>query len=419
MPPMSLFRPRLLLLCALLAPLSGQAGDSFTLPQLLALARSDNRAVLAARDNVAVATAGVGSAAAYPNPELEVHNGSSSARLPGVNAGSVRTVTLSQPLEWPQLRGARIDAANAALRGADAGRQAFEADLLGWVKLRYYELLRRQAETQAAEEDLALATQIRSRIQLLVDQGEAPRYELIKADTEYLNAQKAAQVADLRVVQGRAALRQAVGDGLPAEFSVDGRLPRNAPALPPLAELRQHLLANNPELQRSLAASEQAQHQLELERARRLPGLSLKASRDTDPELATSRLGIALTIPLWDRRSGPVGEATASLARAGNERAAREFALLQGLENAYLQYQIAANQVLALESGVVHRAEAAQQVAAAAYRLGERSILDYLDAQRVYRAARNELIAARYELAAARVEIDRLRAAPDDHQESP
>ena len=49
-------------------------------------------------------------------------------------------------------------------------------------------------------------------------------------------------------------------------------------------------------------------------------------------------------------------------------------------------------------------------VAEAAYRFGERGILDYLDAQRVFRAARNELIAARYELQLAVIEIERLRA---------
>ena len=46
-------------------------------------------------------------------------------------------------------------------------------------------------------------------------------------------------------------------------------------------------------------------------------------------------------------------------------------------------------------------------MAEAAYRF-----LDYLDAQRVFRAARNELIAARYELQVAVIEIERLRAAP-------
>ena len=78
----------------------------------------------------------------------------------------------------------------------------------------------------------------------------------------------------------------------------------------------------------------------------------------------------------------------------------------------YSEYEIARTQVNALENGILREAEAAMKVAEAAYRFGERGILDYLDAQRVFRAARNELIAARYELQVAVIEIERLRAAP-------
>ena len=90
----------------------------------------------------------------------------------------------------------------------------------------------------------------------------------------------------------------------------------------------------------------------------------------------------------------------------------RVFQQLQALEGAYRQYEINRNQVSALETGILREAEAALKVAEAAYRFGERGILDYLDAQRVFRAARNELIAARYELQLAVIDIERLRAAP-------
>jgi cobalt-zinc-cadmium efflux system outer membrane protein len=69
--------------------------------------------------------------------------------------------------------------------------------------------------------------------------------------------------------------------------------------------------------------------------------------------------------------------------------------------------------VTALQSGIVRQAEAALKVAEAAYRFGERGFLEVLDAQRVFRAARAELITGRYELAAAWVEIERLRAIPE------
>jgi cobalt-zinc-cadmium efflux system outer membrane protein len=81
-----------------------------------------------------------------------------------------------------------------------------------------------------------LMESVRSRIALRVETGEAPRFELIKADAEMLNAQKTAQAAGFRVEQARSLLRQAVGGALPAEFTLTSRF-RDVPALTPLNEV--------------------------------------------------------------------------------------------------------------------------------------------------------------------------------------
>ncbi|MBA3997339.1 MAG: hypothetical protein C0466_09235 [Candidatus Accumulibacter sp.] len=384
----------------------------YTLDELLHLARAGNRALLAARDQVDVARAGIQTAGAFPNPEVEYLSGRARARQPGANPGDVSTMTVTQPLPLPGQRGLRQGVATAGAEAATAGLSAFAAETEARVKLGYYELLRREAEFLAAREDQSLITQIRSRIKLRVDTGEAPRYELIKADAELLNAEKTLSSSQLRVAQARAALRQAVGDGLPLRFGVRGQfadLDADAKALPAFAALRDEVLARNPELARTRAETERAERQLQLERALRAPSVAVRASRDRDPDLDTSRFGLVVTVPLWDRRGGPVAEAGANLSRARNELASREFTLLQSLETAYRNYEIASTQLSALEGGILHQAKAAMKVAEAAYRFGERGILDYLDAQRVFRAARGELIAARFELAAALIEIERLR----------
>ena len=60
----------------------------------------------------------------------------------------------------------------------------------------------------------------------------------------------------------------------------------------------------------------------------------------------------------------------------------------------------------ALSEGSVREAESALRVAEAAYRYGERGILDVLDAQRVLRTVRADLLEARYQLQSARIELD-------------
>jgi cobalt-zinc-cadmium efflux system outer membrane protein len=388
------------------------AQPEYDLAKLEAAALESSRSVLAAREQISAARHAVVSAGAFPNPELEYLSGTQRARGPGGNPGNARSVALTQPLDLPWRRSARIAAAEAGLTATGAAIRAFEADTIARLRLHFFDVLRREAELKNAREDMAVMESVRSRIALRVETGEAPRFELIKADAEMLNAQKTAQAAGFRVEQARSALRQAVGGGLPAEFALRGQL-RDVPELPPMEGLRRQLQETSPDLARVRAEMVRAQHQLDLERRQRWPSLALKASVDEDPDVRSSKFGLVVSIPLWDRRSGPVGEAAAQLTRARYELEAQEFSLGQQLEVAVQQYEIAQAQVTALESGIVRQAESALKVAEAAYRFGERGFLEVLDAQRVYRAARAELIAGRYELAAAWVEIERLRAIPE------
>ena len=387
------------------------AEPAYDLSQLEALALESNRAILAARDQVSAARFAVDSAAAFPNPELEYLSGTTRSRGPAGNPGDARSATLTQPLDLPWRRTARIGAAEAGLEAVGAGARAFEADILAILRGRYFEVLRREAELSNALEDAALMESVRSRISLRVETGEAPRFELIKSDAEMLNAQKTAQAASFRVEQARSLLRQAVGSALPPEFKLTSRF-RDVPALTPLNQVREQIATSSPGLMRARAETVRAERQLELERSLRWPDVALKAAVNEDPEMRASQFGVVVSIPLWDRRKGPVGEAAAQLSRARNELESQGFSLAKALEVAYQQYEIAQTQVTALESGIVRQAEAALKVAESAYRFGERGFLEVLDAQRVLRASRAELIAARFERASAWVEIERLRATP-------
>lgn len=393
-------------------PLAGAATPvgGHSLEQLVALALSTTPATEAARAQREAAEAGIRTARAFPNPEVEYVAGNVRPNVPGGSSGNSYTVGVTQPLDLPWVRSARIGTAEAGLRVAEAEYRGFLADVEARVKLHYYEVLRREAELRAAEEDQKLMEDIRGRIALLVNTGESARYELIKADAEMLSAQNRAKSAHFRVTQAKAALRQFVGSQLPVEFSLLGTLPTSL-AVAPLPRLREEILERNPELARSRQEAEQAEAKLSLERNLRTPAVALKATRDNDPDVRNDKIGVVVTIPLWDRRGGPVAEAGAQARRARYALEQQRFTLLQSLEGAYHQYEIATSQVAALEAGIVRQAENALKVAEAAYRYGERGILDYLDAQRVYRAARNELITARFELAAAVVELDRLRTA--------
>lgn len=195
-------------------------GGLYTLPQLIELALQQNRGLAASRADLERAQAGIRSAGALHNPELEVMAGPQRARVPTGVAGDSQSITITQRLDLPPLRNARIGAAQSGYAAGQAQLQADQRELIRVVKLRYYELVRRQAELDAAEQDMVTSSQIQEKVTVRVTSGEAPRYELIKADAELLNAQKLVQAARLRLQLGANTLRQAVGADLPQGLEV-------------------------------------------------------------------------------------------------------------------------------------------------------------------------------------------------------
>ena len=385
------------------------APQPYTLDQLLSLALQGNKGVEAAAAGVDAARAGITTAEAYPNPEVEFTTGRVSARQPGAGTGIGQTLSITQRIDLPNQRELRRELATGTLRATTAGQETFVARLVAQVKRGFYETLRREAEFAAAQEDLALTQQLYNRAQVRVDVGDAPKYEAIRVAAELLNAQKNSQSALLRVNQAKSFLRQQVGEILPAGFAVQGQL-GEVPPLEPLDRLRTVMLTGNPELSQFRAELQRARTAVDYERSLRWPSVALKATSSRDPDVRDTQFGVVVSVPLWDRRQGPIDEAAATAIRVRSLLEAREFELTQQLDAAYQQFQIAASQVEALESGIVRQAVAALRVAEAAYRYGERGIIDYLDAQRVLRTARNDLIAAQFDLQMAAIEIERLLA---------
>lgn len=401
---------------ALGASATAQAAEPFTLAQLEGLARSGNPSLRTAEAEVGGARAAINTARAFPNPEVEYITGSliyrSRPNVSGVS-GSATSVSVTQPLDLPFRRAPRIAAAEAGLEAAQAGYAAYEADWIAQLRLAYFDVLRRRAEKVAADQDLALMQRVYSRISLKVNQGDAPRLELIRAEADLLGVQKTAQAAQLRQEQARLQLRAMVGPDLPDDYSLTGQLDAALP-LAPADQLIEQAIQSNPTLARARAEAAQAREQVAFEKAGRLPNIALRAVRETDQEMRQNRVGVTVTVPLWDRKNGPVREAEARHRQSDFRVQAETFAVRQRIEIALRLYRVAQSQVAALENGLVAQTKSAVDVAQVAYKTGERALIDLLDAQRVWRAARADLNTSRYELAAAWVEIQRVIALPAD-----
>lgn len=386
---------------------------SLTLDQALSLAKQNSPLLQAAKAGLEASQAAARTASAYPNPELEIMGGQIRPRQSqnGAETTRIDTATLSQPLELPNVRAARKQVAAAGIGIGQSQYDQTRLNLISQIRLAFFDAVRWEEASRVIGENRELLQQMRDRVKLKVNVGEAPRYELIKAEAETLAANNALKNAELRTRQAKTLLRSLIGAPLPDTLQLEHR--ETTPTQPPsLAELQQELLQNHPQLHLAQAQTEQALARVDYERSQRLPQPTLKLNQERTRDSNQWMVGIALPLPLWNQRSGPIGEAVAGLHQTEAQAQQTRLTLTAELEQAYSRYEIASSQVNTFETGLLQEAEAAMKVAEAAYRYGERSILDYIDAQRVLRSTQLEFLNARYELQAALVELERLRATP-------
>lgn len=384
-----------------------ESGRVLSLDELIATVAMHNTDLLSAQQARVTATAGIQTASAYANPRLEWQSGRNQARMPGTVPGAVQGWGVSQLIENPSARDARRVAAEASARGSEQAIALTRNALVSETRLRASEYLLRRAEAQVTSEDLALLEQVRERVRLRVASGEAPRYEVIKADAEIVHARERQQTAALQAEQVLVTLNRLASGHLPARWSLAGSLQDSSP-LPTLAELMAQADTDNPELRALQTEVERAEAQVRGARASRWPGVELRVGQTREPDLRQSTVGVSVQVPLLDRRDGAIGEAGSELRRLQGRLDGRRAELRQQLQHAWQALAIARLRVQALSEGVVLDAEAALKVAQAAYRFGERGILDVLDAQRVLRSARLNLLDAHFQAQAARIELETL-----------
>ena len=401
---------RFILSLFLIALLSSTAfgAPQYTLQDLIDIAKRENPVldVLKAREDAAKSS--VITAESFLNPEIEAGSGPSKYRTPSTNPNQKQNwgVTLSQPLEFPNVRSARKAVAESRVNYAGSVTEATLINLSLVIKKAFYDVLQNEAILKIAEGDRDALKDIRVRVALRVEMGEAPRYELIKADTELIAAQRDADAAKLRIYESKLYLRGLVSKSIVDTFDVTGTLPASDITLN-MEQLKDDI-AKSPRLKQIKASSEIAENRLRLEEKLINPGVTLKAGVDQDPDITSYRFGLSIPIPIWNQRQGLIGEAAANYREVQAQYTDQELALRRDIEAAFQRYLIAQQQVKTFESSLLSQAESVLKVAESAYRYGERGILEYLDAQRTYRLVRKDYLASRYDYIVAILEIEQL-----------
>jgi cobalt-zinc-cadmium efflux system outer membrane protein len=182
----------------------------------------------------------------------------------------------------------------------------------------------------------------------------------------------------------RSFLAASWGSSAPGFDRAVGELDAVAP-IPPFESIVR-LVARNPEVARWAQEIEQRLAVLALERAGRVPDMTLAVGPRYITADQTNNVafvfGFSMPLPFFDRNQGAILEARHELARAGDAKKAAEVRTWVALAAAYQTLASAHGEALSLRDDVLPAAQRAYAAARESYQEGKLGYLDILDAQR-------------------------------------
>jgi cobalt-zinc-cadmium efflux system outer membrane protein len=337
----------------------------------------DQPAARAALHEAQASDALVDQADRLPNPEL-------SYLREGQQAGTrTTTVQINQPIELGHKRRARValaqEAAGLARIESQVRRQAIRADVI----TAYHDVLiaeRRLALAQALTDlagrtvDVAGKRVAAGKISP-IDETRA-RLAAVDATTAFTQATAALAIArtKLGVLVGRPPSSIALADD-------SDRLPDVEPLAALLARADASISVRRA---RGQLAARQAQ--ADVERAARVPDVTLSVGTKRDDQIGRRQavVGLSLPLPLFNRNDDALRAALRRTDQAGDELAATRVETAAALTAARTRYEAARNEVLLLRRDVVPNAQTAYEQTLKGFEYGKFSFLDVLDAQRTW-----------------------------------
>ncbi|MGB6975261.1 MAG: TolC family protein [Terracidiphilus sp.] len=238
--------------------------------------------------------------------------------------------------------------------------------------------------------------------------GEIGEDDELKIKLQMLQFQTDVSQAQLARVQGLSDLRQMLGyDSVNSNYDVAGSFDYQ-PMKGGLEDLQATALKNRPDLQASVSGVAAANSAFQLQKS--------IGKRDVTGQINYTHIGYIndvslfgqMQLPIFDRNQGEIKRAGFAITQAQQQQLYMSGQVLTDVRDAYEGWK-ANNEIVELyRSGYLDEAQQSRDIADYAYRHGAASLLDFLDAERNYRATQ---LGYRQALASYLTALEQLREA--------
>jgi outer membrane protein, heavy metal efflux system len=268
---------------------------------------------------------------------------------------------------------------------------------------------------QLAESTLELATKDVKSFQQTVDISEVTykaggmsEDDLLKIKLQLLQYQTDYEQALLARDQGLDDLRNMLGyDSVPADYDVAGPFDYQ-PLKANLEDLQLKALQSRPDLRAAQQGVSVADSQWELQKAIGKQDVTLQANYSHTGGLSTASVYVSVPLPVFNRNQGSIAQARYAITQAQEQEKGASDQVMTDVHDAYVGLQENDRIIMLYRSGYLDMAERDREISEFAYRHGGASLLDFLDAERTYRATQ---LAYRQALASYLTALEQLREA--------
>ncbi len=389
------------------------AVQRLTLAEAVNRARENHPLLVAARQRIVMAEGERLEAGLRPNPTFSISGENFPVAPTEVGFDFGRSLDwfaiFSQTFETGGKRNLRLALAERGVESAQAEVAALERQIVYEVKAAYQKAAAARERLELVRESLNYLRQLVRLNEVRVSAGYAAEGDLIKTRLEAQRVEYAQRQATLDYDQARIALLRAMGR---ASFVLDFELAERLDYHPVLinATALEQAALRQPQVQLAEARLARAQAALRLEQARARPDITASFGyKRHGPDNALYG-AVSLPLPLYSRNRGYIARAEAEVRASEAELQQARNLVLAELAAARRAVEVHQQQVEALRTDFLMRADESQAIALAAYREGATNLIVLLEAQRARSQAQELYFQALYDYQLAVHELERAAA---------
>jgi cobalt-zinc-cadmium efflux system outer membrane protein len=389
--------------------------SKITLDQAIELAIQHNHGLLAARTTILQNQALEVQANLRPNPTffadweyLPLSSPAGIGFLDYLHDSTEGDVGASYLFERGDKRQHRLEAAQDATAVTRSTVSDNERTLAFQVGQLYINAELAQSTLELARLDLKSFQQTIDISKRQYEIGAMDENDFLQIRLQLVQFQTDVEQAELSKAQALSDLRQQLGyESVPAEYDIADEL-EYRPVAVELEDLQATALQNRPDLRAAQQGITAANSQYTLAKANGKQDYTLQANYSHVNSISAFSFSFSIPLPIFDRNQGTIAQTHYAIAQAQEQKNLTNGQVLTDVRDAYLGVQFNDRVVKLYRSGTLDDNKRSRDISEYAYRHGATPLLNFLVAERNYRAVE---LAYRQAVASYVTSVEQLRQA--------